>query len=215
MANVSIISKTETSISVVVEGMSSGYLPNNRVCSWYLDGVYKGKVNLAGGVTSDGLFTFTGLTSCTTYSIMASITASDWGYSVELTASATTEERKIKPWSWTDSNSTASASATLSAYTAVQGKGLITDFSYLVWNDMVDKAKEILDAKGLSWNNRFASYTATKMSYSDRQLTATRFNSLRYNVELHYPTGVSSVSKGDTVYGWYFTALTDSINNWI
>ena len=80
---------------------------------------------------------------------------------------------------------------------------------------MVDKVREILDAKGLAWSNNFASYSATKMSYGDKVLTAARFNSLRYNIGLHYSTGINTVRTGDTVYGWYFTTLANCINNWI
>lgn len=80
---------------------------------------------------------------------------------------------------------------------------------------MVDKVKEILDAKGMTWNNTFMSYAATRMSSGDKSLTATRFNSLRYNIGLHYSTGINTVSRGDTVYGWYFITLANCINNMI
>ena len=125
------------------------------------------------------------------------------------------EKPRIDKWSWTSSNGNSSSSETRNAYSAVCNNGKVSNFSYLVWNDMVDKVREVLEAKNLTWNDRFASYSATKMSYGSRVLTATRFNSLRYNIGLHYSTGISNVYTGDTVYGWYFTTLTYCINEWI
>ena len=83
------------------------------------------------------------------------------------------------------------------------------------FNDMVNKVKEILDSQGLSWNSRFASYAGTLMGSGSRTLTATKFNSLRYNIGLHYSTGIDTVYRGDTVYGWYFTTLASCINYWL
>lgn len=121
----------------------------------------------------------------------------------------------INQWSWTSSNGGASANQTKNAYNAVTNRGGIDEFSYLVWNDMVDKVKEILDAFGYSWSTMYNTYANTKMSSSDKALTAKRFNSLRQNIGGHYSTGISEVSAGDKVYGSYFTTLARCINNWI
>lgn len=80
---------------------------------------------------------------------------------------------------------------------------------------MCDKVKEVLDAIGASWDSQYASYSSTRMSSSDKALTARRFNSLRYNIGSYYPTGINEVSRGDTVYGWYFITITNSLNMWI
>ena len=53
------------------------------------------------------------------------------------------------------------------------------------------------------------------MSPSDKVLTAKRFNALRWNIGRKYSTGLNDVSKGDIVYGSYFTALTSALNSWI
>lgn len=121
----------------------------------------------------------------------------------------------VEPWSWTASNGSASATATRTAHAAVTGRGKTTSFSYLVWNDMVDKVREILEAKGLSWDARFASYANTKMTSSDKVISAARFNSLRFNIGSHYSTGIDTVGRGDLVYGSYFTTLTNCVNEWI
>lgn len=128
-----------------------------------------------------------------------------------------TTERSVSVdvWSWYASNGNASTAQTKAAYDAITNNGHTNEFSYLVWNDMVDKVYEILDATGDSWNTRYASYSETKMSISDKTITAQRFNSLRCNIELHCHTGIREVSPGDTVYGWYFITLASCINQCI
>lgn len=146
---------------------------------------------------------------------LVSITAPGWTITVELDTTVETDAPAVEPWSWSNSNGSASASQTRAAYSAIQNNGSLDNFSYLVWNDMVDKVKEVLDATGDSWNNRYASYSATKMSSSDKRLTAARFNSLRHNIGTHYSTGITDVYRGDTIYGWYFTTLANCLNSWI
>lgn len=124
----------------------------------------------------------------------------------------------LTSWSWSASNGSASASVTKAAYTAITNKGSTAAFSYLVWNDMVDKVLEALSVAGDSWStngSKYLSAASTKMSSSDKTLTAARFNSLRYNIGLRYSTGITDKSKGDTVYGSYFTTLTSALNSWI
>lgn len=215
MAYISVTSVTKNSISVRMGGLDTSYGSADRVCTWYLDGSRKGTSTLGAKVSSGGAFTFRNLSAGTSYDISVAITAPGWTNTVRLSTSATTEENSVDPWSWNKSNGNASAAQTQAAYNAVRNKGSLSSFSYLVWNDMVDKVAEILDANGDSWNSRFASYSATKMSGGDKTLTAVRFNSLRYNIGLHYSTGIDTVARGNTVYGWYFTHLADCINNWI
>lgn len=137
-----------------------------------------------------------------------------WVSSLDRSGTFTTDEERvyIDQWSWTSSNGSATALQTRAAYSAVTNNGTVKNFSYLVWNDLVDKAKEVFDANGYSWDNRFASYYSTRMSASDRILTAARFNSLRYNIGIHSSTGIQTVYSGDPVYGWYLTQLVNSLN---
>lgn len=121
----------------------------------------------------------------------------------------------VDAWSWTTSNGSASATLTRNAYNAVTGKTAVTNFSYLVWNDMVDKVKEICDALGYGWDSSYATYSNTRMTSSNKTLTAVKFNSLRYNIGKWYSTGISEVSPGDEVLGSYFTTLATRINSWI
>ena len=114
-------------------------------------------------------------------------------------------------WDWFQSNGQASAYQTSSAYEAATGRGKVSDFSYLVWNDLCDKVLAVRQSKGGSWDGRYLSLQATKMSANSKELTAARFNSLRYNVYSGYP----EVSRGDPVYGDYFIDLTNAVNRGI
>ena len=121
----------------------------------------------------------------------------------------------IEKWSWTSSNGSATDEETQAAYYAIMNKGLTSKFSHLVWNDMVNKAKAVLDRIGNPWNATYATYADTLMSDSDTVLTATRFNSLRHVIGIYYSTGISEVAKGDPVLGSYFIILANSLNGWI
>lgn len=125
------------------------------------------------------------------------------------------KSQSINKWSWETSNGEASMLETASAYTAVTNNGKNTDFSYLVWNDLVNKVKEILDTLGYEWSNTYASYADTQMTSDDKRLTASRFNSLRFNIGSHYSTGITEKSQGDKVLGNYLILISESINNWI
>lgn len=121
----------------------------------------------------------------------------------------------VKLWNWSSSNGDATATQTQAARTAIRTQGAISDFSYLVWNDLVSKVKETLTAVGSSWNTAYLSFSDTKMSSSDKTLTAARFNSVRYNIDrigTSADTELELVEPGDKVLGSYFTTLTTALN---
>lgn len=208
---------TTDSISVRLVGINTDY-PNNKVrVTFYVAGSQVSSFTFA-GVPSSGTtkwMTKTGLKPGTRYSV--SIEAEDLvtGWSNSWSDRVTTDKILVSAWSWSSSNGTASASQTKAAYTALTNNGSTSDFSYLVWNDMCSKVIEIENAAGLTWSTKYASYADTKMSSSDKVLTATRFNSLRYNIGRSYSTGINEVASGDTVYAWYFTTLARCMNEWI
>lgn len=208
---------TTDSISARLVGINTDY-PNNKVrVTFYVAGSQVSSFTFA-GVPSSGTtkwMTKTGLKPGTRYSV--SIEAEDLvtGWSNSWSDRVTTDKILVSAWSWSSSNGTASASQTKAAYTALTNNGSTSDFSYLVWNDMCSKVIEIENAAGLTWSTKYASYEDTKMSSSDKVLTATRFNSLRYNIGRSYSTGINEVASGDTVYAWYFTTLARCMNEWI
>ena len=208
---------TTDSISARLVGINTDY-PNNKVrVTFYVAGNQVSSFTFA-GVPSSGTtkwMTKTGLKPGTRYSV--SIEAEDLvtGWSNSWSDIVTTDKILVSAWSWSSSNGTASASQTKAAYTALTNNGSTSDFSYLVWNDMCSKVIEIENAAGLTWSTKYASYADTKMSSSDKVLTATRFNSLRYNIGRSYSTGINEVASGDSVYAWYFTTLARCMNEWI
>lgn len=208
---------TTDSISARLVGINTDY-PNNKVrVTFYVAGSQVSSFTFA-GVPSSGTtkwMTKTGLKPGTRYSV--SIEAEDLvtGWSNSWSDRVTTDKILVSAWSWSSSNGTASASQTKAAYTALTNNGSTSDFSYLVWNDMCSKVIEIENAAGLTWSTKYASYADSKMSSSDKVLTATRFNSLRYNIGRSYSTGINEVASGDTVYAWYFTTLARCMNEWI
>lgn len=125
-------------------------------------------------------------------------------------------------WSWSASNGFATAAQTQLAYNAIIGKGAISNFSYLVWNDLCDKVQECITREGGSWltvcglNGSYTpTYANAKMSSTDKTLTAARFNAVRGNIGSRVSTGISPVVTGDKVLGSYFTACTTALNTWI
>ena len=121
----------------------------------------------------------------------------------------------VEPWSWLKSNGSATAAQTQNAYHAVNSQGPTTDFSYKVWNDLVDKTNETAQAAGRSWDGFYLSLSETKMAKDSKVMTADRFNSLCYNINFGYNTGLPVVSKGDTIKGEYFVTLANALNHWI
>lgn len=210
MASFAIKKYTDASVTIEVTGISKG-----QTVRFYIredpDPGYSTVDKNYTASTTHMKKTFSGLSADTEYACNVKVD-DDWiGAQYFTTDSAIS----VEEWSWTSSNGNASASQTKVAYNAVANKGSIDNFSYLVWNDMVDKVYEILDAIGDSWSAKYASYTLTKMSSADKLLTAKRFNSLKHNIELRHSTGIGEVSNGDTVYGWYFRTLANCINSWI
>lgn len=160
----------------------------------------------------------------------ATISFNDFGtYNVELVLANGNEEslkayktvsvtlNSVIQWDWNKSNGRATASQTQSAYRAITNRGKVTDFSYLVWNDLCAKVYAVRDAVGNigAWDTAYGSYASAQMTSSDKKLTASRFNNLKNQIGSQIGTGISDVSKGDKVYGSYFVTIADRINYWI
>ncbi len=123
----------------------------------------------------------------------------------------------IDHWTWKKTNGKATDQQTQDAYTAIKNNGFTRNFSYLVWNDMVDKVNDIIKAFGRVWDyGDYGTYSETKMKGPNEILTSRKFNALRNNIEiiglyeaeLGATTGIGKVEKDYIVYGHYFTTLT-------
>ncbi len=222
MAYVAEMGVSDSVITVRVRDLQETYNLGERTIYWYIDGEYDDYMPLDNLVAYSDSYDFTGLDPDTSYSIYALITYQNgdgsWGTATLDTVDISTNSPPvpiIDKWDWHSSNGDASSSVTDRAYEAVVGNGSTTDFSYKVWNDMVDKISEVIDAAGENWVNTFETKNNTKMSSSDKTLTATRYNSLRYNVGRNFSTGISEVQTGDPVLGTHFTDLMDAVNDWI
>ena len=140
-------------------------------------------------------------------------------YNGDKSASATRSVtlRSIEKWSWNSSNGRATAGQTYNAYQAVTGNGNVSDFSYLVWNDMCAKVYAIREAVGNigAWDTAYGTYSAAQMSSGDKVMTAARFNNLKNQIGTQIGTGINDVKSGDIIRGSYFTTLTSRMNDWI
>ena len=118
--------------------------------------------------------------------------------------------RRIEEFDWHSSNGSASAEQTERAWRAVVNHGKIKDFSHLVWNDMVDKLAEVLTAEGYYWNSYPLTFERTKMTATDREMTADRFNAFGYNLYGVYDW--NPVSRGDPIIGLTFLMMVERLN---
>lgn len=131
---------------------------------------------------------------------------------------------KPSKWIWTGSNGNATDAQTKAACQALMNNGATANFSYLVWDDIIDKISEQREAwQDWAWNSDLSglSMNNTKLLNSGVRMTATRFNSAVKNMPpLHdWPweqtLNRSDIKTGDTCYGIYFIYLTDGLNHWI
>lgn len=197
------VSTTRNSITVYVSPAVAGIF-DNPGANWY-------QLSLNGsrpsGIRSTGTsYTYTGLDSGTGYLIIIDVLysghySSNWGTDsgFEYTDSAPA----IDPWYWNY--------AELNAF---NNKGNFSVLTAARWNSFIDRINEAATQLSWGWDNSFASLAGTK-AYSGQTLTAAMFNSARYNVDARYSTNLPVVSKGDTIYGWYFITLQDKLNAWI
>lgn len=119
----------------------------------------------------------------------------------------------VEPWDWNISNGpNATAAQTQKAHQALINKGPSTDFYYGVWNDMVEKAAEIVDARGVNWNADYGSVDATRATTTDKNITARRVNAIWWNMGHFISTGLQEQQPGNLITGQYFIDLANAMN---
>lgn len=142
----------------------------------------------------------------------------------------------FRKWSWTKSNGTASDAQTERAYNAITNRGLCSDFSHAVWNDLAKTVSDVLQQAGIVWDSTYGSYESCIMTTADMILTANKFNAVALNIHrfgfITWQWAVNSDVEGyvgrdqfygysthkenaDNVYGWYFIQLTHWLNELI
>lgn len=208
---------TTDSISARLVGINTDYPNNKKRVTFYVAGSQVSSFTFT-EVPSSGTtkwMTKTGLKPGTRYSVSIEVEDLVTGWSNSWSTRVTTDKIVVAAWDWNASNGDANAALTKAAKYAVDHKGSLSEFSYKVWNDMCKKVLDIENAAGLQWNPKYAEYLDTKMSSTDKVLTADRFNSLRYNIGRSYSTGIDEVKSGWPVLGSYFVTLTNCMNAWI
>jgi len=213
MAYLIVSEVTRTSISLYVAGLDPawGDAPDNdtRNVEWYYRAsgdshdTYAGTTYLPGsypnsGYTQGGDITLTGLLPGTAYMISCSIYSPNKGFLTSLYITAITEAGIPRPdnWSWTQSE-----------LNAFNNHGLISTLTASRWNAFIDRV------------NLFAAYkTAPQVGGSyyvspGEDVTAAKFNQVKYTIDYMKPTGIPTVYPGDTIYGYYFTTLSWALNS--
>lgn len=120
----------------------------------------------------------------------------------------------VEPWSWDASNGNATSVATRTAYNVLMGTENPSEFSHLVWNDLVDKAYEVRSARGYTWDTdggNYPSVSGCKVSAGET-LSARKYNGVRYNIGSILSTGIFDQSPGDKITGYKIYHLTEVLN---
>lgn len=213
-------------VTATVTGLSEEH-EAGRVFRWYLDGALKVTETVTDEITSRSCSLTSALYAPThTVKVTVSSVVTD---AVFATLTATVVD-SLALWSWDASNGGATAAQTSAAYEAAASQGLTADFAYLVWNDLVNTADDVLTARGELWRSSYATLAETLMEAAGDPLTDERFNALVQNLQYQYPfwrnqpgrtgylgrlavTGQEAVgASADIVYGAYLLELAFILN---
>lgn len=168
--------------------------------------------NEFGGASSTFTLRLTGLSSGRTYTWTATLGyVDDYGDIVYTSHVKTGTFTKIGHWDWYASNGEATAAQTEHAYNILLGTAPANDFSYLVWNDLVNKVVELLVSKNLIWSDTYAKYENTIVVAGDH-LSAVIYNSVLNNIEQLASIDRSYVVSGDRITGSHIVDLTEALN---
>lgn len=209
---------TDTTITITVSGLSVGDLMEIVVRPEPETGYMN--VHVTPTATSSVMvFEFGGLSPNTNYAVnVRSVPAGGTLHNAPWIGTryfTTDPESNVDEWDWTISNGSATAAQTQLAYAAITGNGPLTDFSYLVWNDMVNKTYEVVADRNGEWNTTYGTLAETLMSATDKHMTARRFNAIVWNLAQYKTPSVTRKNQGDPMLGSYFIELANSINNTI
>lgn len=220
MASYSIHSYDHESITLYIYGVSVG--DALRVFCRYYDDESSSVYNQSFEATQTAFYyVITGLSPETKYLVnvgtktSVSSDTTTWGTKQEVT---TTAKPTVAEWDWTISNGEASASQTYTAYramTELSNCWWLGHFHYKVWNDLVNKAYEVITDRGGTWNTTYGTLSATRLSASDTEITSNKLNAVWWNLAQYITTGLSKMSAGDELTGDYFITLAEAINKTI
>lgn len=206
--DITVTATTSSSISLTLDAIS-------RATSYVVVYRVDGTSDTSQKTTSSRYVTLTGLEPGTTY-VINYYGKNSYGTGPYMPSgvTATTDWTAVDPWDWYASNGSATAAQTRKAYDAVTNQGYTSDFSYLVWNDLVDKILETVSAMGHGWDTYYLTYSETLASSGD-EITAARMNAVRQNIGRYEATGLPEYTPGDIIYGADFITLTNKLNTLI
>lgn len=136
-------------------------------------------------------------------------------------------------WDWSVSNGNATLDQTKLSYQTLLDRGLCSNFSRFVWNDIVDMTANALVDAGIEWDSTYGSASDCKITEFLGVLMAEKFNGVALNINrlgLFYwkwsvqtgidgyigrdvVRGVSNYGrKADDIYAWYIVELTKKLN---
>jgi hypothetical protein len=228
VAYIEVRSTTTSSITVRLNNLDATWTSNNRKVHWFIQNLSTrnswddGTLNISGGIEYSPDYIFNTLDSGTIYYIYAKIFNSDTGVLLAKTKTirvVTDKAPRPDNWNWYKDD------YTKKAYKAITENGSTSNFSYAVWNELIDKVQEFLEYKkysditigktlyGCSSSTTYsAMLNKARMTTFDKVLTAKRFNIVRCCIGMMESTGLKDYSSGDPVYGYYFTKLTEALN---
>lgn len=243
MAHIYIESKTDTSVVLVLDDLYDGWGNGTRTTTWYLGHpnggrptvtsfyVWKPGEDIEDHAMAGGDVEFTGLEPDTQYYVLCEVYHGSTKLG-EFEGEFVTDEDgggweepdqplDIEKWDWsaTTERSQAWRSLIIPALYPIK-----ENFSHNVWNDLVAKVDELIDATYLYWIGDYGSYEDTKMTLEPYELTADKFNALRNNLDFVCinrgidRTGIGrvySLDKNYLVLAGYFLDIAYYINKCI
>ncbi len=208
--SLTVTGRTSTSISVRITS-----IPN---ATYYVIFCRLASETTAAEYTTTGLtYTITGLTPGTDY-MLNYVGRSPYGLGPGMPSPVAARTLPaIEPWHWTSSNGSASAEQTGNAYRVLLGEIPVdSNFSHLVWNDLVDKVVEVQNAAGKSWTTTGGLTAAQCRVSAGDTLSARIYNSVKKNIEAFGETGISDVSRdNEELTGNHIIQLTGVLNSYI
>lgn len=234
MAYIYIESKTDTSVVLVIDALDDEWGNGTRTTAWYIGKGYipsdtnfdffKRGDDIEDYAMAGGRVEFSSLESDTQYYVLCEIWNGSDRIDVidgEFTTDSDNQPLHIEKWDW---SATAERSQAWLSLILPSLYPIDPNFSHNVWNDLVKKVQDLIDATYLYWIGDYGSYEDTKMTLEPYELTADKFNALRNNLDFVCinrgidNTGIGrvySLDKNYPVLAGYFLTIANYINKCI
>lgn len=219
MPSFTISATTEKSVTVHVTGVADAF----DYWHYYRAAVVDADDNVVAetawkSYSANFYLTLPGLTANTRYWVTVWVSASSSGSDpCEEINTKRFDTPALGQWSWEVSNGSATDTQTQIAYSILIGESPVNaGFSHLVWNDFVDKIKEMRKHFGDgTWDRdggNYLSYDDCHVSRGDT-LSASLYNSAKHQISSIKSTDIADVYRNDDkLTGYHIVHLTDVLN---